>query len=258
MILMAAQLFGQTTGSGGVPGGALVAPGFFPRSIFAGPYLSYFDDFLTTNGMTAQNISSGGTQSGQSCAASTVEQDNTSPGNIAAVSGVTTGSNSAGIVCVGAGGVLWLYDAATAPSWIWETRVNVPVLPGTTAASYQAGMAHTWAASPWVTSAIGFYLSSANGTANNWYCELYAGSTSTITNSTIAATAATWTRLTLTDDGTYVHWWINGAEATACKTAVASVPITAISTAFSSWTSAGTTSVTMAIDYWLFQEQVTR
>lgn len=238
-------------GNVGVPGGAQYSPGFFPRSIFAGPFAQVYDDFLTTNGITVQTFGSPTTAG--TCGTSTTYLDNTSPGNLSLVSGINTSAAGAGADCVGAGGAFYLFDAATSPPWTWETRVIVPVLPATTASSYQAGMSHTWAASPWTTG-IGFYLSSANGVVNDWYCRY----SSTQTDTGVPAVVSTWTRLSLYDDGVNVHWFINGVEATACKTPIASMPTNALS---ASWTSAAgttSTSVTMGIDYYLVQMQPVR
>lgn len=249
--LCAMTAFGQSQGGQGVQGGGLVAPGFFPRTIFAGPYTSYFDDFLTTNGITLQTFGSPTTAG--TCATSTTYLDNTSPGNLSAVSGINTAGTGAGVDCVGAGGAFYLFNSATSPPWKWETRVIIPVLPATTAASYQAGMGHTWAASPWTTG-IGFYLSSANGVANDWYCRY----SSTQTDSGIAAVVSTWARLSLYDDGVNVHWYINGVEATACKTAIASMPTNALAASWTSTAGTTTTSVTMGIDYVTFQMNAVR
>jgi len=89
---------------------------------------------------------------------------------------------------------------------------------------------------------------------NDWYCRY--GSTST--DSTVAATVATWTRLTMVNDGTYVHWYVNGTEATGCKTAVGSMPTASQYPAAWSATALSSTSVTMAVDYVDFQRAVAR
>lgn len=245
--LCAMTALGQSQGGQGVSGGGLKAPGFFPRSIYAGPYTSYFNDFLDSAQMTTQSI---GSPSGNSCSTSTTFLDNTSPGNYSAIAG--TGGTGTGEACVTAGAIFGMFNASTAPPWTWETRVIIPVLPGTTVGAYQAGLVHTNTVNPWTTG-IGFYLSSANGVANDWYCRY--GSTST--DSTIAAVVSTWTRLSLYDDGVNVHWYVNGVEATACKTAIASMPTTAL---LSSWTSVALsgTSVTMGLDYVTFQMNTVR
>lgn len=249
--LCAGVALGQGTGRGGVPGGAQpqTAPAFFPRTIIAGPYVNYFDDYLTTANVSSGSAIAGGTGS---CATSTTYLDNTSPGNISMTG--TSGAGGTGFACVETGGAFQLFDAATAPPWVYETRVQFAALPGTTGASYQAGLTHAYTVSPWVTG-IGFYLSSSNANANHWYCEY--GSSPTLTDSTISAVVSTWTRLSIYDDGTNVHWYVNGVEATACKTAVSSMPTLALYMAYSAVPS-GATTVTMGIDYLAFQMQVAR
>ena len=68
----------------------------------------------------------------------------------------------------------------------------------------------------------------------------------------------TWTRLTMVNDGTYVHWYINGTEATACKTAVGSMPSSPQYPASWSATALSASSVTMAVDYVDFQRATAR
>jgi hypothetical protein len=233
----------------GVPGGAQVSPGFFPQSIYAGPYAGYFDDYLTSANVSVGSALSGGTGS---CAASTAYLDNTSPGNIS-ITGITTATGSEGWGCLTAGGIYQLFDAATAPSWTYETRVQWAALPGTTAASYQVGMVHTYLASPWTTG-IGFYLSSANANANHLYCEY----SSTLTDSTISAVASKWTRLSIYDDGVNVRWYVNGVEATACTLPIASLPTSALYMAFTAVPTNTSTTITMGIDYLLFHMNAVR
>jgi hypothetical protein len=246
VLLSATMAFAQSTN--GPAGGPQYAPGFFPQSINAGPFVNYFDDLLTSANMT--NNAANGSSTG-SCATSTTFLDNTSPGNYSAISG-TSGAGT-GWNCVTSGAIFGLFDPATAPPWVWETRVIVPVLPGTTAGSYQAGLSHTYQnAIPWTTG-IGFNLSSTNGVVNDWYCRY----SSTQTDSTIAATASSWTRLSIYNDGTNVHWYVNGVEATVCKTATASMPTNSVLAAWQS-VAQSATSVTLGIDYVLFQMQVTR
>jgi hypothetical protein len=224
---------------------ARTAPAFFPQSIAAGAYNNFFDDFVTTSNMGTTSI---GSPSGQSCGASFTFLDNTSPGTLADISGSVSG---AGEACVPAGGNYLLANATTSPSWTWESRVYVPVLPSSTAGSYQAGLVHSYNASPW-TSGIGFYLSSANGVANDWYCRY----NSTSIDSTVAVTAA-WTRLSVYNDGTLVHWYINGNPVCGAGVPITNMPSTTLLSSFTS-VAGSTTSVTMALDYWMFHMNVTR
>jgi hypothetical protein len=221
-----------------------------PQFLVASVPVAYRDDFFTTNAITSSSI---GSPSGQSCATSTTFLNNNSPGNLSAISG--TAGNGTGEACVGAGGAYSIFNAATASTepWSWDTRVIVPVLPETTAGSYQAGMVHTFASSPW-TDGIGFHLSSANGAANDWYCRY--GTTST--DSTVAAVASTWTRLQVYSDGWNVHWYINGVEACGLGgVGIGSMPTAVLASA---WTSVAgsSTSVTMGIDYEDFKMAVSR
>jgi hypothetical protein len=227
--------------------GAATAPGFFPQAKSAGPYAVLFDDYFSGANNAANNI---GSPTGASCTVNTTYTDVNHPGNLLLTTG--TGGSGTGITCG------YQSEAASVVSpntlgWTWETAVYVPVLPGTTAASFQAGLSNSPNANPWTTG-MQFYLSSANGVANDWYCRY----SSTSTDSTIAATAATWTRLSMVNDGSYVHWYINGTEATGCKTAVGSMPTSNQYPASWAATALSATSVTMAVDYVDFQRAVVR
>lgn len=219
---------------------AQVAPAFFPQAKSAGPQFVYFDDFVTGANNAANNI---GLPTGASCTVNTTYADINHPGQILLTTG--TAGTGTGITC-GTQSELasFISPNSAALGWTWETAVYVPVLPGTTAASFQAGLTNGPSVNPWTTG-IQFYLSSANSVANDWYCRY----SSTSIDSTVAATAATWTRLTMINDSTYVHWYINGTEATACKTVVGSMPSTAQYPASWAATALSTTSVTMAVDY---------
>ena len=103
-----------------------------------------------------------GTPTGNSCSPNNTYTDNNHPGNMLLTAG--TGGTGTGVVCGLVSEANSVTSANTAQGWSWETAVYVPVLPGTTAAAYQAGLAHTPNANPWTTG-IGFYLSSANGVA---------------------------------------------------------------------------------------------
>jgi hypothetical protein len=229
--------------------GSATAGGFFPQSRAAGPYTVLFDDYYSGANNASNNI---GTPTGASCAVNTTYTDINHPGNLLLTAG--TGGTGTGITC----GYQSQSPDVVAPNsatlgWTWETAVYVPVLPLTTAGSFQAGLTNGPNANPWTTG-IQFYLSSVNGVGNDWYCRY--GSTST--DSTVPATAATWTRLTMANDGTYVHWYINGTEATGCKTVVGSMPSANQYPASWSATALSATSVTMSVDYVDFQRATAR
>jgi hypothetical protein len=228
---------------------AQTAPGFLPQTKSAGPYTVLFDDYYSGANNASNNI---GTPTGASCSVNTTYTDINHPGNILLTAG--TGGTGTGITC----GYQSESASVVSPNssslgWTWETAVYVPVLPGTTAGSFQGGLTSGPNANPWTTG-IQFYLSSANSVANDWYCRY----NSTSTDSTVAAVAATWTRLTMVNDGTFVHWYINGTEAIGCKTAVASMPSGTQYPASWSATALSATSVTMAVDYVDFQRATAR
>jgi hypothetical protein len=226
--------------------GTITAPAFFPQSIAAGPYSLYFNDWYTS---AEANPGSIGSPTGQSCQTNTANGDANHPGNILLTSGTAgTGTGEACNVTTVSG--FNIVGLNTVPAWTWESEVFVPVLPGTTVGSYQAGIQHT-AANPWTTG-LGFYLSSANGVVNDWYCS----NGTTYTDTTVAATVA-WTRLSMVNDGSLVHWYIGGTQ--VCGTGTALVSITATSGQFA-WTAVAlsATSITMSVDYVDWQRQVVR
>jgi hypothetical protein len=227
--------------------GVVTAPGLWPQSKASGPYAVWFDDFLSTANNSLNQIPSGNSGT---CSANNTYADANHPGNILLNSFTTSGD---GVTCglqATSGAVV---GANTSAGWMWETEVYLPVLPGTTAGAYQAGLSGTPNASPW-TNGISFYLSSANTTANDWYIRYG----STTTDCSIAAVAATWTRLTMVNDGTNVHWYVNGTQ---CGTGVAigSMPSnTMYAASWSAVTLTASTAVTMAVDYVDFQRAVSR
>jgi hypothetical protein len=228
---------------------AQTAPGFFPQAKSAGPYSVLFDDYYSGANNASNNI---GSPTGASCTVNTTYTDINHPGNLLLTSG--TGGTGTGITCgYQSENPSVLSPNSSSLGWTWETAVYVPVLPGTTAGSFQGGLTNSPNANPWTTG-IQFYLSSANSVVNDWYCRY----SSTSTDSTIAAVAATWTRLTMVNDGTYVHWYINGTEATACKTAVGSMASGVQYPASWSATALSASSVTMAVDYVDFQRATVR
>ncbi|MGB8538929.1 MAG: hypothetical protein WCD57_21080, partial [Acidobacteriaceae bacterium] len=223
------------------------AAAFNLQSGAAGPYSTFFDDFYTGANMASDPI---GSAASDTCNPNNTYTDNNHPGNMLLTSG--TAGTGTGIVCGLVSEANSVTAANTSLGWTWETAVYVPVLPGTTAAAYQAGLAHTPNASPWTTG-IGFYLSSANGVANDWYCRY----NSTSTDSGVAATVA-WTRLTMVNDGTNVHWYIGGTQVCGTGVAIASMPSTTQYPAVWSATALSATSVTMAYDYINWQRAVSR
>jgi hypothetical protein len=225
----------------------VTAPEFFPQSGAAGPYSTFFDDFYTGANMASVPI---GSPTASSCSPSNTYTDNNHPGNMLLTAG--TGGTGTGIVCGLVSENPSVTSANTSMGWTWETAVYVPVLPAATASAYQAGLAHTPNASPWTTG-IGFYLSSANGVANDWYCRY----NSTSTDSGVAATVA-WTRLTMVNDGANVHWYIGGTQVCGTGVAIANMPSTTQYPAVWSATALSGTSVTMAYDYINWQRAVSR
>jgi hypothetical protein len=257
-LLAFAPLWGQANTDGLLPGNTAAfinpqtAPAFYPQSKTAGPNLNYFDDFITGANNATNVINGSGTASGDSCSVNTTYADINHAGQILLTSG--TGGTTTGITCgTQSENPSFITPNSATNTWTWETAVYVPVLPGTTVGAYQAGLTNGPNVNPWTTG-IEFYLSSANSVTNDWYCRY----SSTSTDSTVAAVAATWTRLTMVNDGTYLHWYINGSEATGCKTAIASMPSTAQYPASWSVVALSSTSVTMAVDYVAVQRVVTR
>jgi hypothetical protein len=237
-ILMASSGRAQQSGTRGVPGGGITAPGFLPQSIFAGPYLTYFNDFITGSDVATNQI--GG--SGGTCTVNTTYADVNHPGQILLTSPATNGQ---GVTCGTQSESASLVSPNNATNtWTWETAVDVPVLPGTTAASYQAGLSSSPNTNPWTTG-VEFYLSSANSVANDWYCRY--GSTST--DSGITAAATTWTRLSITNDGAYVHWYVNGTEAAGCRAPLTAMPSTNQYPASWAVVTLSSVAATMGVDY---------
>ncbi len=228
--------------------GAATAAGFFPQSVAAGPYTVLFDDYYSGANNASNNI---GTPTGASCSVNTTYTDVNHPGNLLLTSG--TGGSGTGITCGYQSENADVITPGGSLGWSWETAVYVPVLPGTTAAAYQAGLTHSPNTNPW-TAGIEFYLSSANTVANDWYC----GYGTTYTDTTVAAVAGSWTRLSVVSDGTKVHWYVNGSQVCGTGVAVASVPNTAQYPASWSATGLSASSVTMAVDYVAWERAVIR
>ena len=242
-----AQSPGPITPTTVTASGVVTAPALWPQSKASGPYAIWFDDFFSTANNSLNQIPGGNSGT---CSANNTYADANHPGNILLNSFTTSGD---GVTCGLQSASGALVGANTSGGWMWETEVYVPILPGTTAGAYQAGLSGAPNASPW-TNGIGFYLSSANATANDWYIRYG----STATDCSIAAVAATWTRLTMANDGTNVHWYVNGTQ---CGTGVAigSMPSNTMYAAnWSAVTLTASTAVTMAVDYVDFQRAVSR
>jgi hypothetical protein len=159
---------------------------------------------------TGQGGSAIGSASGNGISYSQTVQTINHPGNILVTSG--TGGTGTGESFFELSGFGWSGLNSATP-WVFDTSVYVPVLPGTTAGSYEVG---TFADFTGIQGSggqgQGFYLSSTQGVPNDWYCSY--GTVPTNTDSGVAATVA-WTRLSMADDGINLHWYINGVEVCA-------------------------------------------
>ena len=244
--LSGGTLSGALNGTSASFSGNQTSPGFYLQSGAAGPHTQIFDDFY--NLLAVGNTGPIGSASGNSTSTYVPYEDANHPGNILLTSG--TGGSGTGEFALysGSSGSQQIIQLNGTLDWTWETAVYVPVLPGTTAGSYQAGAVHLQNVNPWTTGA-GFYLSRANGVANDWYCQYG----TTYTNSSTLAVASTWTRLTMKNDGTTAHWYINGTEVCGTGTTIASLPSTTQYAGAWAVTALSGTSVTMAVDYLLFQ-----
>jgi hypothetical protein len=225
----------------------VASPGFYLQAGAAGPYSTLFDDFYSGSNNASNAI---GAANGDTCAVNTTYTDNNHPGNLLLTSG--TGGSGTGITCGYQGESGSIFNPATSLGWTWETAVYVPVLPGATAGSYQAGLTHSPNSNPW-TGGINFYLSSDNSVANDWYCAY----SSTYTDTTVAAVVG-WQRLTIVNDGSNVHWYVNGAQVCGSGVPIASMPSSTQYPASWSATALSGTSVTMAVDYVDFQRATVR
>jgi peptidoglycan/xylan/chitin deacetylase (PgdA/CDA1 family) len=220
------------------------APGFFPNSgSLGGPTALLDDHFFTCVIVGATPI---GSPTGNAFAQSVTNLDANHPGNCLLTSGTVSGAGEASYY----GSINSIASLNTAPAYRWSTAVYPSVLPGTTASAYQAGLVHVITANPWTT-AIGFYLSSANGVPNDWYCQYG----STYTDSGTAATLA-WTMLSLYSDGTKMHWYIGNPGVEVCGTGVTigSLPTSNMyAGGWSAVTLTGSSSVTLSTNYVLFE-----
>ena len=205
----------------------------------------FIDDFYTFAGYGSGSI---GAASGNSVSTNATYADQNHPGNIYVVSG--TGGTGTGEQ-VNTGSVATIITPNTSLGWTWESAVYIPVLPSTTGGAYQAGLSASSGFEPW-TASIQFHLTSTSGVPNDWYCRY----NTTETDSTVVATVA-WQRLTITNDGTKIHWYIGGTEVCGTGLAIASAPSTAMYPAWTA-TAKSATSMGMAVDYVTFQRAVVR
>lgn len=231
-------------------GGQIVwlAPVSYPGT--SGPTAGWFDDFLaksTTNNTNCGNI---GSPSGSSSASVDNSVGFNHPGLWSEASGTVSG---AGIFCT------WsaqrALDGLNSGPWVIEADVQVPVLPGTTAGSYEVGVSNVITSLPWATASTpaAFYLSNANGVANDWYCV----GTATAVDSGVAATTS-YTRLSMLNDGTTLSFWINGVHATACDKAASGLYSGNTYLPSLDITAGSTTSMTINADYLSFWAAPTR
>lgn len=231
-----------------------IAPSWQLTTLTAGNSEPFFDDYYAVGTYSTAGGAIGLASGGNLCSGvNNTYLDANHPGNLVITSG--TGGAGTGEYCGPNNGFASLVSVNSAVPWKWEAIVLVPSLPGTTAGSYQVGMAHTIAASPWANSNGTFYLSSTNGVANDWYCG--SGSASlTFTDSTVAAVALTWVRLTIIWDGTLIHWYINSTQ--VCGTGTAGV--TGLSMFPAGYTSVAqsASSVVLAVDSAYFYRGLTR
>ena len=234
--------------------GSVTGAGFFPQTISAGPYVSYFEDFLNTTTQTV-GATSIGSATGQSCAGSNSLSTAAHPGVMLVTSG--TGGTGTGEACaIPAAWHDWPPILNLTTRFKWEAAIDVPVLPGTTVGAYQAGIVRSGASNNWGTAGAGFYLSSANGVVNDWYC--LAGTTAGTVDSTVAATTA-WVRLSMKGDGTNLHYYINGTE--VCGTGIPLSQYTNMNTNTDivvTATALSSTSVALDVDYVLMEYQAVR
>ena len=206
----------------------------------------WFDDKYSALGVLAVAIN-GASVSTTNCAANQAPVDGNHPGEISVISGATSAE---GVSCSNNNNGWQALTGLQTPwrPWYYETEVNFPVLPGTVAHAYQVGLTNSDTVNPW-TNSEAFYLSSANANANHFYCEYNV--TPTLVDSGVSAVANTWYKLTITDDGYLLRFFINGTQ--VCGSVVA-----ANATAGASYISASSVALTgtsefMVQDYELFQ-----
>lgn len=212
--------------------------------------LYYFNEFLDSTGTSCANI---GSPTSPTCTTYTSNLSANHPGQFDVAAG-TGGSGTGEAAYQGSN----TFVINTSPGFTWQTDVQVTALPGTTSSSYQVGIANAVAVMPWTTGAEFILCSTAlcasNTVQNDWYCRY--GSTQT--DSGVAAVANTWTVLAMVSDGTTMHWYINGTEATACATAISNLPSSGQVTSAFATVAGSTTNVAMLVDYASLSRQVVR
>ena len=225
-------------------------------TVSAGPNGQEFSDLFTTSGLGSGLVGScPATCTAGTFAVSSAEQDINHPGTVAITSGFSSTANGAGEYFIGeSSGTYAALSLNTSPGWTFDTIVYVPVLPATTAASYEVGLYHNPGTLQNSGGGQGFYLSSANGVQNDWYCSYGANVN---TDSGVAATAA-WTHLSMVQNGTNLLWYIKGVQ--VCGTGIPIASVTSI-TSYTNWkvvAQTETTAVTMYVDEFVFQRNLTR
>jgi hypothetical protein len=239
---------GVATFKGVTSSGAVTAPAFLRQTVTAGPYLNYFTDFIDTQWQPVAI----GSATGQTCS---IQPGNGLSQNVVGALILTsgTGGSGTGVGCYPNGNVLDFVTPNSSLGWTEESKVYVPVLPGTTAATYEIGISAGITTVPWTTG-YGFYLSSANAVQNDWYC-MYG---STYTDSSIAATTTAWTRLSMVSDGSNMHWYINGTQVCGTGTALSGMPSNTTHIGEAAVVAGTTTSVNFQVDYYTMQRNIGR
>jgi hypothetical protein len=227
---------------------AQTAPAFLPPMLSptAGPYVNQFDDFIANT--ISWNPGAIGSPTGNSAGTTVTNNTNAHQGVYVLISG--TGGTGTGEYSR-FGGQYFITNPSASQVWQMEWEV-LPTLPGTFSGETQFGMTGTFPPAALDTTGLTFVLSGANGVVNDWYCSISGVQTDT----TVAATAA-WTTLDITNDGTFLHFYINGVEATVCKTAIGSGPTSAqepVATA----TSLSASPIGAYIDYFTYWSKTAR
>jgi hypothetical protein len=224
---------------------------FYYPTVSAGPNGQEFSDLFTTSGLGSGAI--GTPTTAGSFTVSSTEQDLNHPGNVALNSGFSTAATGIGEYFTGeSSGTFAALNLNTAPGWTFDTIVYIPVLPATTAASYEVGLYHNPNILQNSGGGQGFYLSSTNANANHWYCSYGANVN---TDSGVAATSA-WTHLSMVQNGTSLLWYVNGAQ--VCITPIANVTSLSSYTNWKAVAQTETTAVVMYVDEFVFQRALTR
>ena len=224
---------------------------FLYPTVTTGPNGQEWSDLYTTSGLGSGAI--GTPTTAGSFTASSTEQDINHPGNVALNSGFSTAGTGIGEYFIGeSSGAFAALSLNTTPGWTFDTIVYVPVLPATTAASYEVGLYHNPNILQNSGGGQGFYLSSTNANQNHWYCSYGANVN---TDSGVTATSA-WTHLSMVQNGTNLLWYINGAQ--VCSTPIANVTSLTSYTDWKAVAQTETTAVTMYIDEFTFQRALTR